>query len=201
MYSRRMLASMVVAVLALGGLAFAQAGMRGGGPGAGQRPGRFGEPPDPARMRQMMMEGLRQQLQVGEEEWRVLGPRLERVTELSREVAMGRMRMMRGGAGPMGLGAMRRGREAEPPHRPRTGAPGRAWERDPETSAVARASDELEETLNNPQATPEQIRARLTALRQARERARQELERAREEVRQLVTQRQEAQLVLMGILD
>jgi hypothetical protein len=60
---------------------------------------------------------------------------------------------------------------------------------------------ELRELLRDSKATTDQITAGLTALRAAREKARQELGIARQKLRQLLTLRQEAQLVLSGLLD
>jgi uncharacterized protein YPO0396 len=46
-----------------------------------------------------------------------------------------------------------------------------------------------------------QIKAKLTSLRAAKERAAQELSRARQNLRQIMSVRQEALLVLNGLLD
>ncbi len=48
---------------------------------------------------------------------------------------------------------------------------------------------------------PEEIKARLKALREAREAAKDELVKAKDKLREILTQRQEAQLVLYGFLD
>ena len=69
------------------------------------------------------------------------------------------------------------------------------------TTPVDQKKSELRELLGNKDAAPEQIKAGLTALRLANEKARQELARARQELRQLMTVRQEATLVLSGLLD
>jgi len=66
---------------------------------------------------------------------------------------------------------------------------------------VDQAKSELRELLGNQDAAPEQIKAGLTALRLANEKARQELAKARQDLRQLMTVRQEATLVLSGLLD
>ena len=50
-------------------------------------------------------------------------------------------------------------------------------------------------------AKPEEIKAKLTALRAAKERATQELAKARQGLRQIMNLRQEAVLVLNGLLD
>jgi chromosome segregation ATPase len=66
---------------------------------------------------------------------------------------------------------------------------------------VSKASDALQTTLENTSATPEEIKAKLTALRTAREKARQELATAQKELREVLSLRQEAQMVLMGMLN
>jgi hypothetical protein len=70
----------------------------------------------------------------------------------------------------------------------------------PKTEAELR-SRELRELLQDPKAPADQIKARLTALRAAKERAVQQLINARQGLRQLLTLRQEAVLVLSGLLD
>jgi hypothetical protein len=62
-------------------------------------------------------------------------------------------------------------------------------------------SRELRELLQDQKAPADQIKARLTALRAARERGVQQLVNARQGLRQLMTLRQEAVLVLNGLLD
>lgn len=76
---------------------------------------------------------------------------------------------------------------------------GFAGGRDPDP--VERRRRELREVLGNPEAAADEIKAGLTALRTARERASQELAKARYALRQVLTLRQEAQLVVDGLLD
>ena len=89
-----------------------QRGQRGGQPGQqqgqrGQRGGQQGGPGgrgqfDPERMRQMMDQRMREQLGATEAEWKVLGPRVTKVQELSRQGrGGGRGGMMFGGRGGM----------------------------------------------------------------------------------------------------
>jgi Spy/CpxP family protein refolding chaperone len=59
----------------------------------------------------------------------------------------------------------------------------------------------LRETLANENATAEDIKARVDALRKARAKQQEELKAAREALRELLTPRQEALLVLEGIMD
>ena len=64
-----------------------------------------------------------------------------------------------------------------------------------------KASSELRELLRNESATAEQIKAKLAALRAAKQKAAQDLATARQSLRQLMSLRQEALLVLNGLLD
>jgi len=68
-------------------------------------------------------------------------------------------------------------------------------------SPVDRSRSELRQIMVNKDAPAEQIKAKLTALRAAQVNANQELAKARQNLRQIMTLRQEATLVLNGLLD
>ena len=175
--------------LVLAGLSVAQPPARGDR--GGQRgPGRF----DPERMRQMMAERMKEQLGADDEAWKVIQPRLMKVMELNRQASGGP------GRGGMFFGGFRRprgGADAQGPggRREPQGQPER------ELTPVEKAGDQLRTTLENQSASPEQIKNELTALRGAREKAKQQLGAAQQELRQILTLRQEAQLVLVGVLN
>ena len=78
------------------------------------------------------------------------------------------------------------------------GGPGRA---DQATNPVAQAVRDLQETLANKDATNDQVKSKLTALREAKTKAQQELKAAQDELKELVAARQEATLVVMGVLE
>ncbi len=184
--------------LMVGGLSLAQQG--GGGQGGGRRGGQGGGPGggpggfDPAQMRQRMMERMKEQLGADDQAWKVMEPRLTKVMELNRQANAGGRGMMgmfgRGRGGPGGPGgdqgpqADRRGR----------GPQG-------EQTALEKAMTQLRTTLENQSATPEEIKTQLTAVRSAREKARQELAVAQQDLKKILTVRQEAMLVEMGMLD
>ncbi len=188
--------ALVLMALVWGGMALAQ---RAGGPqgrgGEGQqRGGRQSERGgfDRDRMRQMMMQRMQEMLGATDEEWTVIGPRLEKVMELSREA--------RGGfRGRMFGGTRRRpgGDEGRDDDRRR---PGQENEEEDQT-AVEKAAEALQQTLSEEGAAPATVKARLTEYRRAREQARQALAKAQAELRSVLTMRQEAQLVLMGQID
>jgi len=66
---------------------------------------------------------------------------------------------------------------------------------------VQRRSGELREVLRDESAKAEAIKAKLTALRAAKEKDRRQLAAARQSLRQELTLRQEAHLVLRGLLE
>lgn len=82
-------------------------------------------------------------------------------------------------------------------HLPTSSRPGNETKR----TEVQRKSVELGELLRDKAAAPDQIKARLAALRAAKEKTRQELATAQQNLRQILTLRQEALLVLNGLLD
>jgi hypothetical protein len=164
---------------------------------AGQRGGQRGMF-DPAQMRQMMEQRMKEQLGCTDQEWQVLGPRVTKVMTLTRQTGMG------AGMGRMFMGG-RRGGQGGPQGGPQDGGrAGRRGARGPfgmEETAVSKASDALQTTLENASAAPDEIKAKLTALRTAKEKARQELATAQKDLRDVLSLRQEAQLVLMGMLN
>jgi hypothetical protein len=59
----------------------------------------------------------------------------------------------------------------------------------------------LRSTLEDQSATADQIKSKLDTLRQARAQAKVDLSKAEDDLRSLLTQRQEAQMVIVGVLD
>ena len=183
-----------VLALVVGGLCLAQppAGGQGQG-GRGDRGpgGQF----DPAQMRQRMMERMKEQLGADDQAWKVLEPRLTKVMELNRQASFG------GGRGMFGMFGGPRGQRGGA-NADRQGDRQRPqMDQNRELSPVEKAQDQLETTLENQSASPDEIKKNLTALREVREKAKQELAVAQQELRQILTVRQEAQLVLMGQLN
>jgi hypothetical protein len=133
------------------------------------------------QFRQQMTERLKQALGVTDEEWKVLEPKIEKVQAAARQ--------SRGGMGFMGgrRGGARPGAEADANR--------------PAPTDVEKKAQDLQKVLENKEAKPEEIKAALTALREARAKARQELENAQKQLREVLTLRQEAQLVMRGMLD
>jgi peptidoglycan hydrolase CwlO-like protein len=167
------------------------AGEGGGLGGNRERGPRQGQRFDREEMQRMMAERMKEALEISDEEWKVFEPRITKVLTLSRQsggfggMGMMMMRGRRGGFGPGGRGA--RGEDAQAQQQ--------------ELTAVEKSTQELQSVLENKEAKPEEIKTKLTAFRDAREKARQELVKAQKELREIVSVRQEAQLVLMGLLN
>ena len=147
------------------------------------------------QFRQQMGDRMKQALGVNDEEWKILQPKIEKVQTLARQTRGGGM----GGMAAMFGRRNRPGGEGDanrPPDANRAPDPNRPPPSDVETKAQA-----LQKVLENKEAKPEEIKTALAALREAKAKARQELETAQKELREVVTVRQEAQLVTMSILE
>jgi hypothetical protein len=129
-------------------------------------------------MNERQLGRIREALQPSEAEWKTLEPKITKVLTLSRQT------------GGMGMGMGRRaGGQGQGPEFPR------------DESLIGKSTEELRKVLDNKDAKSDEIKAKLTALRDAREKTKQELAKAQQELRGGLNVRQEAQLVLMGLLD
>jgi hypothetical protein len=139
---------------------------------------------DPAEMRARMMERMREQLEVkNDDEWKLISGRIEKVTEARREMGNNmRFGGRRGGpggpGGPGGQGGGRRGFGGEP---------------NPEVEALQKALDS--------NASSDEIKSKLTALRKSRKANQAALEKAQEDLRKVLTVRQEASALMMGLIN
>jgi len=158
----------------------------------GDRRGNFEE------FRQRMAERLKASLKVTDDEWAVLQPLIEKVQTKQRESMMGRF----GGFG--GFGGGRRGGDSGGGGGGNSGGGnnGGGGDRgDRGDRAGSAESQALRTALENESASTEELKAKLAALREAHKKSAAELAAAREELRKVVTVRQEAVLVTMGILE
>ncbi len=127
------------------------------------------------------MANIQEQLGATDEEWNVLQPKIEKVMTLNREMMMGRFGGRGGRFGGRGGGG---GGEA-----PAT------------TSDIQDKTKALNDVLENKDSDPKDIAAKLAAVRDARERVRGDLVKAQAELKEVLTPRQEARLVLLGVLE
>ena len=153
---------------------------------------------DPEQMRQRMMERLREAFEVKDDaEWKIISERIEKVNTLRREAAMGGGGMgMLFGRGPQGGGEERRerGERGDRGDREgrRGGARGFGGEANPETEALQKAIEA--------KAPADEIKAKLAKVRETRKQKEADLEKAQSELKEVLTVRQEATAVLMGLL-
>jgi hypothetical protein len=150
-------------------------GNNGGGGGGGRR--NF----DPAQFQQRRMQQLQQQLGASDDEFAAIQPKVEAVMALENDVNTRPRGMFgRGGRGG-GFGGF--------------GGP------TTQPSAVQTAMQDLQTTLDDQNASPDTIKTKLQAVRDAKAKARQDLVVAQQDLKSVLTQRQEAVMVLNGYLD
>lgn len=166
---------------------------------------------DPEQFKQRMMERYREQLEVkDDEEWKLISTRVEKVLDARREVGGGGMGMGfpggRGGrrGGPGGAGGAEAGTDAARPAppaddqggRPRGGGGARGFgglgETGPEIEALQQAIES--------KASADDLKAKMTKVREVRKAKEAKLEKAQEELRKLLSARQEAAALLGGLL-
>lgn len=136
---------------------------------------------DPQQMQQMiqqrMMDGFRQQLAVtNDDEWSVIQERLSKVVRIRMDMFSGGMGMMRRNGGNGGPGGFRG-----------FGTP------DPSAQSLQNAIDTGAPTA--------QIKAALEKYRDSRKQKQADLAKAQEDLRSVLTLKQEAALVLAGMLE
>lgn len=152
--------------------------------GAGGR-GNF----DPEEMRARMAERMKTQLKADDAEWKVIQPLLEDVQEKQRAALGGRF------GGMMGMMAGPRGGGPQNADNANAGRRGRGMGQ--QSSAV----QALAEAVESGDASASDLKSKMKAVREEREKAAAALKTAREKLRHVLTTQQEAQLVLMGVLD
>jgi hypothetical protein len=130
------------------------------------------------RMQQGMMDNLKKQMECSDEEFAAIRPSLQKVMDNMRALGIGMGRGGRGG----GFGGPPRGNNGTP-------------------SEIQQATEDLHNALEDTNAAPALIKAKLDALRLAKEKAMQELAQSRNNLKSLLTIRQESVLVSNGILE
>jgi Spy/CpxP family protein refolding chaperone len=134
---------------------------------------------EPARVRQALYDTIRQQLDVTDAQWDAILPKLEKAREAQAN--------MRSGAG-IGIGRAQGGaaRVQMPP--------------DVDTP-LGHAMSDLRAALGDKDVTADELNKKMTAVREAREKAKEELKKAQEEIKATLTPRQEAVLMTLGQLE
>ena len=162
-------------------------GMNGGGGGGGGGGGR-------QQFMQRMMDNLKDQLGASDDEFAAMQPKIEKVFQLQRETQGQGMRALFGGRGG---GGGRGGRGGNNGGGGNGGGPGG----DQPATPMAAATAALKDTLDNKDSKPDDIKAKLDAYRAAKAQAKDEMTKAQEDLKGVLTQRQEAVMVELGLLD
>ncbi len=140
---------------------------------------------DPEQFRQRMMDRYKEALEVkSDDEWKIISERIEKVTTAQREVRMGGFAAFggrRGGGGGNGDGPDNGGRRNR-----FGGEPG------PEAQALQKALDA--------KASSDELKSKLARVREAQKEKEAKLATAQEDLRKVLSLRQEATAVLMGLL-
>lgn len=152
-----------------------------------------------ADFQKRMMDRYKENLGASDAEWKVIEPKLTKVMELSRESRFSGMRGIMGmfgrGRGGSSRGGSTRGGSS------RGGSSRTGRESDRPVSAIQKASTALSTVLENKSSSTKQIKAKLLALRKAKEKAQQKVAAAQKDLKSVLTVRQEATLVASGILN
>ncbi len=147
---------------------------------------------DPAQMRQARMDRMKQELGVtNDDEWKVIQDRIEKVQEAQRETRAGAFGMMGGRRGGQNGGAT----DQNAQNAQRRGNRGGGMF----TPTPNPAAEALRTALDD-NASADLIKAKLAAYRDSRKAAEAKLEKAQADLQKVVTAKQEARLVLMGLL-
>ena len=133
---------------------------------------------DPAQFRERMMNNIKERLGASDDEWKVISPKVEKVMTAQRDARAGG-----GGFGGFGGGGRRGGGDQQP------------------TTEVGKASADLRTALENKDTPADDIAKKLAAYREARDKGRAALTASQKELKEILTQRQEAVMVNMGMLE
>ena len=133
-----------------------------------------------------MMDRIKQALGASDDEFAAIQPKIQAVMQDQRDANPRTFGMFGGRGGGPGGGRFGGGGGFGPTTEP---------------SVVQTALQDLQTTLDDQNASPDAIKAKLDTLRQARTKARQDLAVAQADLKSVLTQRQEAILVLRGLLD
>jgi hypothetical protein len=164
-------------------------GGMGGGPGGGGPGDGPGGPPDPQQMQQMTMDRLQREMGISDDDFQALAAKIQKVMQLKRDSDIRPQRPGDdGGPGGDQMGQGGPGDNNDGPPRPAT-------------SAIQTAADALHKTITDKSATPDDVKAKVDALRQAKVKARSDLLAAQQDLQKIVTPREEAALVELGLLE
>jgi hypothetical protein len=163
------------------------------------------------RAEEQEAQAMKQALGVDEQQWKVIKPKLKKVQDCRDQAFVGiglpfqssftsSAAPAPGQAGGQGFGSFSGGFQFQS-----GGAvvhSSSPWERfDRPPTEGEKICEELQLLLQDPEARPEEIMLKMDALRKARERARKQWAQAQQELRKVLSLRQEAALLMMGLFN
>ena len=155
---------------------------------------------------------MQQALGANDEQWKIIEPRLKKVKHYREQAFIGTKPPFQGnfsnfGTGPggaQGFGGFSGGFQFQAGGSSQGAMVPNSTGRQDFDGPVSDGEilcEEIQRLLMDPQATPEQVSQKLAALRIAREKARKQWVAAQQQLREVLNFRQQARLVLMGLLD
>ncbi len=147
---------------------------------SGDRPGMMG---DPAQMQKIVSERLKEILELNDEEWKILSPKVMNVLSLSFEQRGNPVRMLDNRPGTQGQA---------PPRRPNS---------DMQKNSLDESMQQLQKLLEDKDMSIAEIKDQVIKVRRDREKLERKKMAAQNELRELLSVRQEAILISMGLLD
>jgi hypothetical protein len=162
-----------------------------GGPG-GFGPGRppFGGPGGfPGALATVRLDDVKKAIEATDEEWKVLGPKMQQVVTARRVVASETRNTDKGAAEAPG--------RDQPAARPGPGGPGGAGE----VNVIVQALADFKTVLDDPKHTKAELQEAAAAVGKARDKARDDLRAAQKALREVLTDKQTTILVGLGYID
>jgi len=190
--------------------ALAQDGGPGGGPGGG---GPGGGPPGFGQMQQRFADRMKDLLGVSDDQWTAIAPTIDQIRRLQHDISGGGPGAMGfGPGGPGGPGGQNAqgpdGQQGGPQDGPPGGGPPGGFgggpngpPTDQQRSDVQQKQADLLALVRNSDSSKDDILAKVAALRDARSQAQADLVKAQATLRSILTLRQEAAMVAVGILN
>lgn len=155
--------------------------------------------------KQAREQSFQEALQAGDAQWRIIMPKLMKVDDLQKEtkVAVGirDARWVTTTETSRGNGAKSSTPVTTTTRSYEDWRYSKSWDKETELTRAQKACDELIALFDKGNATDEQKTEKMNALRQARQEAAKELAVARQELRKVLNLRQQATLVMMGLLN
>jgi len=153
------------------------------------------------QMQAMVTQNLKQLLGSTDEEWTVIGPKVLKVYTLASSSQSRGFNMRNLMGRNTAQGSTLSGAQANTQSNTQAGTQGRGVDNRSMGATGDTTLEELQKLLESEDTTTTQIKNKVSEVRNAREKARQDLVKAQKELRELLTLKQEAILISVGLLE